>query len=215
MPYRWTLCSLSLLLTVSPASAHHLFVRYQVLPGQRVQILGYYGPDDFAEDAIVAVYRPDGRQLGERGVMNAKGVYVFSFREVEDLKVFVTHDGHKKELPIPAAELAKSAPPAPKVDNPQAAASGPLANGNSPDQEVQFPLWEIVAGLSLVLALAALYLSARTAQRVRELQRLALPPLVLTPAPPALPAPKTAVTAVPPATGTPRPRTLPTGPAPG
>jgi hypothetical protein len=159
-----------------------------VLPGNKVQVTGYYRGNDWAADAIVAVYRPNGDLLGQRGVMDEKGNYAFSYQHAEDLKVVVTHDGHSQTVNITGKELSEAAAPL--------AIEGP---GSRFTPVEEFPLWQIVAGLSLVLALAAFYLSLRTAQRLRELQRLTTP--TITPAPPA--------------TGTPRPMELPTGPAPG
>jgi hypothetical protein len=188
------LCVVCLLLMGSPAYAHRLWMTYEVLPENKVRVTSFYGPDDWAADGIVAVYRPNGQLLAERGVLNDKGVYIFSYRQAEDLKVVVTHDGHSKMVTIAAKELG---------------------NAEAPQAAEEFPLWQIVAGLSLVLALAAFYQSVRTAQRVRELQRLSLPPVFLTQPPPAQPVHQTAVTAARSATEIPRPATLPTAPAPG
>jgi hypothetical protein len=197
------LCVLGLLLTGSPAYAHRLYLKYQVLPGNKVQISSFYGVDDFAADGIVAVYRANGELLGERGVLNEKGIYIFSYQLAEDLKVVVTHEGHSKTATIAAKELSDRAPAA------------TISPDVSAEQALPFPVWEIVAGLSFVLAVTAFYLSVRTAWRVRELQRHYLPPLFLTQAPPNGPGQNTAITAAPPATGTLLPKELPTGPAPG
>jgi hypothetical protein len=159
-----------------------------VLPGNKVQITGYYRGNDRAADGIVAVKRANGEFLGQRGVMDEKGNYVFSYEQAENLEVEVTHDGHKTTVTIAAKELNDAGRP---LANEERGASFTFAD--------EFPLWQILAGVSLVLALAAFYLSLRTGQRLRELKRLAGPTF----------------TAAPPATGTPRPVELPTGPAQG
>jgi hypothetical protein len=158
---------------------------------------------DWAAEAEVTVYRADGQLLGKPGVLDDRGKYVFQYEKAEELKVVVAQDGHRKELKISAKELGA----------PEQAAAPPAAPQETAPP-VHYPVWELVAGLSFVLAAAAFYLSVRTARRVRELQRLSLPPLLITP-PPNVPPPNTAFTAAPPATGTPRPKALPTGPNPG
>jgi hypothetical protein len=202
MLYRLTpLCLLSLVLTASPAYPHVLKVNYQVLPGNKVQIKAYYKPgNDSAVDAIVRVYRPDGQLLREPGVIDEKGFFVFSYQRAENLHVEVAQDGHLGKADISADKLTNAPPVMPE-------------HGSVPESSAP-PVWELVAGLSLVLAAAAFFLSVRMAQRLRALEKRAAPPfsLALPPSPPQL---STAITAAPAATGTPRPTTLPTGPAPG
>lgn len=153
-----------------------------MLPGKRIQINGFYGIDDWAADAVVKVYRADGQLLREAGVMDEKGVFVFPYARAEDLKVVVLHDGHTKEITIPARELndaGSAATPAAAVDEPR------------------LPLLEIVVGISLLLALASFYLSARTLRRLRALEERA------------------GITATAEAADKPHPTALPTGQAPG
>jgi hypothetical protein len=196
MPYRLLLlCLLGLALTARPADAHRLYVRYQVLPGNKVQVTSYCVPGDWAADGIVAVFKQDGQLLGQRGVLDDKGRYVFQYAQAEDLKVVVTYDGHSKEVHIAAKELSD-------------VGSG-NAQEQSPDRAEadRFPVWEIVAGLSLLLAVSAFCLSVRTAQRLREIQQLYKMTIS--------PVPNTAITAAPPAAEKPRPTVFPTAQAPG
>jgi hypothetical protein len=121
-----------------------------VLPGNKVQIESFFQGGSPAVDGIVRVYRPDGSLLQPPGVLDEKGFYVFSYSRAEDLKVKVSCDEHAKEITIPASELT-NAPP-----NTEPA----------PDRAEPSHLAEILAGLSLILALAAFYLSVRTAARL-------------------------------------------------
>jgi hypothetical protein len=145
-----------------------------VLPGNKIQIESFFQGGSPAVDGIVRVYRPDGSLLCPPGVTDDKGFYVFSYTKAEDLRVKVSCDEHAKEITIALSELSEAAP----------------------DRSEPSHLAEILAGLSFILALAAFYLSARTASRLRKLQ----PP----PANPNLVA-----------ADKPPPATLPTGPTPG
>jgi hypothetical protein len=185
----------ALLLTAGPAPAHTLFVRYQVLPGNRVQVSSFYRKNDVAALAIVNVYRANGQLLREAGVMDEKGVFIFSYQQAEDLKIVVLHDGHRGEKAIPANELTQAEPTA-------------SADRQSSIDEERIPVVEILAGIGLVMALAALYLSWRTSRRLDALEQ-AMPGVALAPTA------DSPATAGPGLTGIPRPAAPPTDPAPG
>jgi hypothetical protein len=153
-----------------------------------VQIDSYYGEDEPAAKAEVRVYRPNDEQIGPAGVMDEKGVYVFTYTKAEDLKVSISHEGHRKWLTIPAKELSDAPPGLPQ---PQTAV--PV------DRTAESPLPGILGGLGFIFGLAAFFLSVRNAARLRELQQKTASP----------------ETANPPPADTPRPATLPTGPTPG
>jgi hypothetical protein len=119
-----------------------------VLPGNRVRVESFYSTRDPAVEAIVRVYRPSGELLLSAGVTDEHGIYEFTWAKPEDLKVTVSQDGHRKEITIPAAELVDPAP---------------NATGESRSH-----LSEILAGLSLILAVAAFVLSVRTASRLKR-----------------------------------------------
>jgi hypothetical protein len=159
-----------------------MFVRHRVLPGNQIRIESFFQGGSPVVDGIVRVYRPDGTLLGPPGVLDDKGVYIFAYKKAENLKVKVSCDEHAKEITIPAAELTDSA----------AVASEVL------DRAEPSHLAEVLGGISLILAAAALYLSVRTAARLRKLEPQPAR------SPPTLPA-----------ADRPPPATLPTGPTPG
>ena len=168
---RWLMAPLLLALLAGPVQAHAMFVRYRVLPGNQVQVEGFFQGGAPAVDGIVRVYRPDGSLLCPPGVLDEKGLYTFSYTKAEDLKVKVSLEEHVKEKLIPAQELT-DAPPAERTEPSRLA--------------------EMLAGLSLILALAAFWISLRNAARLRAVQATA------------------AVSSQ--AAETPRPAALPTGP---
>jgi|SRR5579862_2140049 len=134
----------TLLATASTVQAHLLLARYTPLSDHKIRIESFYSTSSPAVKAVVRVYRPDGELLLEPGETNESGIYEFSRTTAEELKVVVSQEGHRKELIIPLA-----AAPVPDVsDRPHIA--------------------EILAGLSFILAAAALYLSARTASRLKR-----------------------------------------------
>jgi hypothetical protein len=153
-----------------------------VLPGNQIRIESFFQGGSPAVDGIVRVYRPDGTLLGPPGVLDDKGVYTFAYKKAEDLKVKVSCDEHAKEITILAAELTDAAP----------------AVRDVLDRAEPSHLAEILGGISLILAAAALYLSVRTAARLRKLEPQPAR------SPPTLPA-----------ADRPPPATLPTGPTPG
>ncbi len=137
-----------------PAAAHPMYLRCQPLPGNKVQVHCFMGGGSPAVDAVVEVRRPDGSLLGPKGVIDEHGYYVFSYERAEDLKVRVSDGEHAKEEVIPAAKLT-NAPPPPE-----------------PPEPSRLP--EILAGISLILALAAFWLGLRNASRLRALQQTAV-----------------------------------------
>jgi hypothetical protein len=179
---RYFAALLLLFLATGTTEAHMMYVRHRVLPGNQIRIESFFQGGSPAVDGIVRVYRSDGTLLGAPGVMDDKGIYLFSYRKAENLKVKVSCDEHAKEITILAAELTDAPPTAPEAL----------------DRAEPSHLAEILSGLGFVFSVAALYLSARTAARLRKLAPQ-----------PALPTPKL------PAVDRPPPATLPTGPTPG
>jgi hypothetical protein len=170
--WTWLLTALVLLLTANPAQAHALYVRYRVLQGNQVRIESFFQGGSPAVDGIVRVYRADGSLLHPPGVIDDKGFYLFFYKDAENLKVRVSCDEHAKEVSIPAVELINADP----------------VTDVEPDRAEPSRLAEILAGLSLILALAAFYMSVKTAARLRTcMGQGALPARPITPAPEKLP----------------------------
>ena len=88
------------------ARAHRLDAQCFVLPGWRVQVESWYETGEPPRGARVDVIRADGRLLTS-GKLDKDGVFVFSFEEVETLKVVVTSVGHRAEASVSAEALAR------------------------------------------------------------------------------------------------------------
>jgi hypothetical protein len=150
--------------------AHRLEADYHVLPDQHVQIESWFDlTGESPRGAKVQVLRASGTLLTE-GVLDGKGLFVFPYREAENLKVIVSAGGgHRKELDIPAVELrprATTAPPETTGVNPVAPAPQPLA-----DRSTRITVQDVLTGVGFVLAVAAFVLSLRNARQLRDLHR--------------------------------------------
>jgi hypothetical protein len=100
---------LAVLLTVTPsARAHRLDADYKVLSGQ-VRIEGWFDiGDEPPAGAVVQVTHENGMTVVE-GKLDEKGTFTFKFRRAENLRIVISAGaGHRKELRISAAELARS-----------------------------------------------------------------------------------------------------------
>jgi nickel transport protein len=164
MPGRFpALTLLAGLLLVGNARAHRLEGEYRVLPGGKVQIESWYDlTGDSARGAEVRVLRADGQLLTE-GRTNDEGLFVFAFARAEPLQVVISAGaGHRKELAIPAAELAGSAAA------PEAASSAPAERA---DRSSRVEVKDVLTGVALLLAVAAFALSLRNARQLREWKR--------------------------------------------
>jgi hypothetical protein len=124
-----------------------------VQPGNQIQIEAFFQGGSPAIDGIVRIFRPDGSLLAPPAVVDDRGFYVFSYQKAETLRVRVSCDEHAKEIVIPASVLTDAH-----------TESGPALDRTEPSH-----LGEILAGFSLILALAAFYLSVRTAARLRTI----------------------------------------------
>jgi hypothetical protein len=147
------------------AQAHRLEAEYRVLPGRKVQVEAWFETGDPPYGAKVRVYRADGSPLfPDAGQLDRDGAYVFPYEKAERLKVVISAgEGHRKQLIISAAELS---PP------------GAAPPGNQPPEEVptrghahEFPVKDLLLGITFLLALGAFVLSLRNARRLRDLPR--------------------------------------------
>jgi hypothetical protein len=123
-----------------------------------VRIESFYSTNSPAAEAAVRVYRPNGDPLASAGLTDERGIYEFTWTNAEDLKIAVSQEGHRKEITIPAAELVAA-------DDTQPKSQGVKESGGDTERS---HLAEILAGLSFIMAAAALFLSVRTASRVRK-----------------------------------------------
>lgn len=160
---------LSVLLGLAGAGvvrAHRLEADYRILPGGRVQVESWF--DTSAEaprGAGVKVYAEDGRLLAEGRIDNA-GRFVFSTSTATALKVIVSAGaGHRKELRIPAAELAR----APALEPTAAIEEDENRLQGAHESRVAFR--DLATGLVILLAIAAVALTMRKVRRRPALKR--------------------------------------------
>jgi hypothetical protein len=158
------------------ARAHRLEADYRVLPGRRIQIESWFDlTGESPKGAEVKVYRPAG-QLLTQGRLSDRGVFVFSYTQAERLKIVISAGaGHRKELEIPEAVLARE--PMDPAQATSAASAEQLDPDPAPlaDRSTRVSLKDVLMGVGFLLALAAFALSVRNARRLNELKR-ARPP---------------------------------------
>jgi hypothetical protein len=158
----------TLLAWTGTVRAHRLEADYHVLPDQHVQIESWFDlTGESPRGAKVQVLRANGILLTE-GVLDGKGLFVFPYREAENLKVIISAGGgHRKELDIPAVEMRPEATTAPHETtglNPVEQAPQPLA-----DRSTRVTVQDVLTGVGFVLAVAAFILSVRNARQLRDL----------------------------------------------
>jgi len=155
------------------AQAHRLNVEYKVLPGQKVQVEGWFSKSDVPRGAKVQVFRSNGQLLTE-GKLDDQGIFVFSFNEVEEFKVVVNAGaGHREEMQISAASLTKVTGPKEKKPAPSdETGEDPSSRTPRADRSSPISIKDVLLGIGLLLALAAFVLSLRNAQKLRELKKV-------------------------------------------
>jgi nickel transport protein len=166
-PITLLLALLALMAASGQARAHRLEADYRVLPEQRVEVEAWFDlTRDSPKGAAVQVLRADGTALTE-GRLDADGMFAFSFDTVESLKVVVNAGaGHRKELNIPADELAKVADTG---KTPAAPAPEPAAPHRFAERTPAVGIKDVITGVGFLLALGAFVLSVRNARQLRRL----------------------------------------------
>jgi hypothetical protein len=135
-----------------------------VLPGSKVRVEAWFETGEAPHGAKVRVYRADGSPLfAEPGELDKEGAYVFAYEKAEPLKVIIAGEGHRKELLIPAAELSSPGTSSPGTPPPQ--------ENPARERAREFPIKDLLLGVTFLLALAAFVLSVRNARRLRDLPR--------------------------------------------
>ena len=160
------LASLSL---CSPAKAHRLEADYRVLPGQRIAIESWFDlTGESPAEATVCVYRQAGDSLLAQGKADDKGLFVFTFSQVEPLRIVVSAPGgHRKELEIPATELT----PAPAASSSSDSSSPAQDVRPFADRSTRISVKDVLLGLALLLALAAFALALRNARKLQAFRQ--------------------------------------------
>jgi cobalt/nickel transport system permease protein len=155
------LALLALFGLAGPAQAHRLEGEYKILPEQKVHIEAWFDlTGESPSHATVEVFRENGEVL-TRGTLDKDGVFIFPFSQAESLLVVISAGaGHRKELRIPAADLARS----------RSGPSGTPQELSPADRSSRISIKDILMGLGFVLALAAFIFSWRNFRRLKELE---------------------------------------------
>ena len=156
------------------AHAHRMDAQCFVRPFWQVQVEAWYETGDPPRGARVQVFRADNSLLVE-GRLDDNGVFAFSFREAENLKVVVSSTGHRAEATVSSEILARQlaltcvtclageappfliapllAPPAPGDAPIETAMHAPPLRG----RVSRFPTLGMLAGVSILLAVAVFF----------------------------------------------------------
>jgi nickel transport protein len=165
-----------LLAIVGEVHAHRLVAEYHVLPGHKVQIEAWFDQGGTPRNAKVQVSNPDEQILAE-GTLDANGIFVFSYTVAEPLKVVIAAgEGHRKELYILQADLAKGLPAQTPHNGTRTSSATPNVALPSPaplplsDRSTRISVKDVLLGIGFLLALAAFILSVRSARQLRRLR---------------------------------------------
>jgi hypothetical protein len=158
----------------SQAKAHRREAEYRVLAGKKVQIESWFDlTGESPVGAKVTVYHANGAVVTQ-GQIDEKGLFVFPYARSEPLRVVVSAGaGHRKEMQVPAADLALADPraaPSSLQADPRTPHAG---SGSEPfaDRSSKVSVNDVLLGLGLLLALAAFGLALGNARKLRDLRR--------------------------------------------
>ena len=94
-----------LAIVTTPALAHRLLARYQLLSGQKVRVEGRFETGDVPLDSEVKVLGRAEKVLRE-GALDERGFFEFRSDTLEDLHIIVSDGtGHRAEVRISAVDL--------------------------------------------------------------------------------------------------------------
>jgi nickel transport protein len=144
-----------------PVWAHNLSAECRFLPGRMVRVESWFSNGDVPKTGQVEVF--DGDELLVKGRLSSQGLFLFDAPEGRPLKVVVdAGEGHRAEVPIKpedviVAQATGGAPPTPAEPAPTSRAE-------------PFPVKDVLAGVGLLIAVAALVLSLRNARSISQIQ---------------------------------------------
>jgi hypothetical protein len=145
------------------ARAHRLDAAWRPLPRGMVRVETWFDNGDIPKTGQVEVF-DDAGELLVKGRLSSQGLFLFDAPEARAVRVVIdAGQGHGKELEIKPEELAVAA--APQPTDPAAPPPAPTSH------EQPFPIKDVLAGVGLLIAVAALVLSLRNARALRELRR--------------------------------------------
>jgi hypothetical protein len=150
------------LATAGEARAHRLDAACRFLPQRMVRVETWFDNGDIPKTGQVEVF-DDAGELLVKGRLSSQGLFLFDAPEARPVRVVIdAGQGHGKELAIKPDELIAAA--APEVTVPAVPSPDPTTH------EQPFPIKDVLAGVGLLVAVAALVLSLRNARALRELK---------------------------------------------
>jgi hypothetical protein len=155
-----------MLVMADQAQAHRLNAEASVLPNRSIQIESWFSTGEAAKGARVQVFR-DGGQLLTEGRLDDQGIFIFSYKEPQALKIVISAGPeHRKELSIVASELPGAGQPDLAASAPSEGIPGvpvPLVK-----RESGISIKDVILGIAFLLAAAAFWLSWRNARKLRQ-----------------------------------------------
>jgi hypothetical protein len=144
------------------AQAHRLDAAPRFLPRRMVRVETWFDNGDIPKTGQVEVTSDSGELL-VKGRLSSQGLFLFDAPEGQGLHVKIdAGQGHGKELAIKPEEVIAAAAPE---------STAPVATAPAPsDHEQPFPIKDVLTGIGLIVAVAALVMSLRNARRLRELK---------------------------------------------
>ncbi len=156
------------LLFAGAARAHNLDAACRVFPRRMVRVETWFSNGDIPKTGQVEVFSDSGELL-IKGRLSSQGLFLFDAPEGGGLRVTIdAGQGHGKNLAIRPEELVAAKP----AESPPEPAASPPAPGEPapPSHEQPFPIKDVLTGVGLIIAVAALALGLRNARALRELR---------------------------------------------
>jgi nickel transport protein len=173
---RFLAVMLTLLVTfdaVGEAQAHRLAAACRFFPRRMVRVESWFDNGETPKSGQVEVSDEAGEVL-VKGRLSSQGLFLFDAPAGQPLRVVVeAGEGHRAEVAIGPEELivAQAA-----EEVPGQALPAPAADPAAPASRAEsFPLKDVLTGIGLLLAVAALALSLRNARTIRELRKVVDP----------------------------------------
>jgi hypothetical protein len=144
---------IALFATASVAQAHRLDAQAFLLPGNKLQVEGWFSSGEPARGAVVRIHGTEEHLICE-GKLDDQGIFVCTLKQREPLYIVVIAGAeHRKELHV-------------SVPEGMVQTSQPLTLA---DRNASAPFRDIVIGLAFLLALAAFVMAYRSSRRITGL----------------------------------------------
>jgi hypothetical protein len=145
------------------ARAHRLDASCRFLPRRMVRIESWFDNGDIPKTGQVEVFGDSGELL-IKGRLSSQGLFLFDAPQGQALRVMIdAGQGHGKELAIRPEELVAEKPA-------EETRPAPTSDPAPPQHEQPFPIKDLLTGVGLLTAVAALAIGLRNARALRELR---------------------------------------------